>query len=108
MSPLFGLAATSAAPPESAESPELRKLRRAAQDFEAMLLASWWQAMQGSWENPDEEGAAADTQTLQGVAMQGLASAEAASGGVGLAELIVRKLAPSLRTDGLSPLESVR
>lgn len=75
---------------------EIQKLRRAARDFESILLAKWWEGMQqgfvGSSEGEQTPGAA----NLKGLAAQAMCQAVAAAGGLGLAELMVHQLAPAL------------
>jgi len=90
------------------DSPEARKLRKSAQDFEAILVSSWWQEMQNSFRDPDtDQDAGSDT--MEQLGFQSMASAMAASGGIGLARMVFHKLAPALgrgnpadaATDGL-------
>ena len=69
---------TGKATPEH-NSPEARSLRKSTQEFEAMLVSSWWQEMQNSFHDPDEEQEAG-SDTLQQIAFQSMATAMAALG----------------------------
>jgi Rod binding domain-containing protein len=77
------------------DSPEAHKLRKSTQEFEAMLVSSWWQEMQASFRDPDEEQEAG-SDTLQQIGFQSMATAMAASGGIGLARMVFHHLAPAL------------
>jgi Rod binding domain-containing protein len=89
------------------DSPEAHKLRKSTQEFEAMLVSSWWQEMQNSFHDPDEEQEAG-SDTLQQIGFQSMATAMAASGGIGLARMVFHHLAPALEhskpPDGISAL----
>jgi hypothetical protein len=60
-----------------------------------MLVSSWWQEMQASFRDPDEEQEAG-SDTLQQIGFQSMATAMAASGGIGLARMVFHHLAPAL------------
>jgi Rod binding domain-containing protein len=77
------------------DSPQAHKLRKSTQEFEAMLVSSWWQEMQNSFRDPDEEQEAG-SDTLQQIGFQSMATAMAASGGIGLARMVFHHLAPAL------------
>ncbi len=71
------------------------KITKAAKDFEAILLGSWFQQaeetfakMPGSDED-DEDGGGSQ---FMGMAMQSLGSSIAAGGGIGIAKMISEKL----------------
>jgi Rod binding domain-containing protein len=89
------------------DSPEAHKLRKSTQEFEAMLVSSWWQEMQNSFRDPDEEQEAG-SDTLQQIGFQSMATAMAASGGIGLARMVFHHLAPALEhskpSDGITSL----
>ncbi len=80
------------------DSPEARKLRKSAQEFEAILVSSWWQEMQNSFQDPETEQEAG-FDTLQQLGFQSMAMAIAGSGGIGLARMVFHKLAPALGRD---------
>ena len=89
------------------DSPEAHKLRKSTQEFEAMMVSSWWQEMQSSFRDPDEEQEAG-SDTLQQIGFQSMATAMAASGGIGLARMVFHHLAPALERskepDGITHL----
>lgn len=75
---------------QSAFSPRAKK---AAQEFESLLLASWLQEIQhgfsGSLTGEDTDVAAG---SLQGLAVSAVSQAMAASGGIGVAKMILQQL----------------
>ena len=83
-------------PPHNAASPQKQsideqKLRKAAMEFESMLLSKWWSAMRDSGlSGSDETDPGHDT--LDQLGMQALSTAIAGSGGIGLGAIMVRDL----------------
>ena len=77
------------------DSPEARKLRKSTQEFEGLLVSSWWQEMQNSFQDPETEQESG-FDTLQQLGFQSMAMAMAGSGGIGLARMLFHKLAPAL------------
>ena len=74
--------------------PGAGKLAKAAQEFEAILLASWLEKMnQGFVGTEENQDAAHDTVSSLGT--EAIASALAARGGIGLARMLVRQLLPA-------------
>ena len=73
------------------ESPEQRKLKKAASDFEAMLLDKWWSSMKQSGLGSDD-GSDPGHDTLDEMGMQAMSSAVAARGGLGIASMLVHSL----------------
>jgi Rod binding domain-containing protein len=70
---------------------DLERLRKSAQDFEAIMLSSLWKGAQLGTE--DEEGELGGTGgPLQEVAMQALASQAVKGRGIGIAQMIVRSM----------------
>ena len=87
-------------PPNTADAESIRgqKLRKATQDFEAILLSSWWQSMQESFPGSlDDDGKPAHGM-LQEWSIQVMSSTLAAAGGLGIARLLYRHLEPRLTT----------
>jgi Rod binding domain-containing protein len=70
---------------------------KAAQDFEALLLANLLRGMQQAFSAVPGESSDAGSDNLRDIATQSLASALAASGGMGIARLIAAKFPPSKR-----------
>ncbi len=73
--------------PPSAEA----KLRKAAGEFESMLLSKWWSSMRESGLGGlDETDPGHDT--LDQLGMQALSTAVAGAGGIGIGAMLVRDL----------------
>jgi Rod binding domain-containing protein len=95
---LSNVAVSAASPPSSGTlSQEMSKIDKSAKDFESLLLGSWLQEAEHSFakvpgtdEEENDGGSTADMQ--EGMAMQPLGEAMAASGGIGIAHLISRQL----------------
>jgi len=97
--PLGGLALVSVPQPadhQSLATPQRRKLLSAAQDFEAMLLAAWWEQMQNSFLTSADEEREAGAATLGWMGLQAMATAVAKAGGLGIADVLVKGLEPML------------
>jgi Rod binding domain-containing protein len=80
-------------------SHEVSKLRKAAGEFESILLESLWKSMKETFSDPDEE---ADP-TLKGFddwGIQAMASAVGRSGGLGIKNMILKYLEPTLSGSG--------
>jgi Rod binding domain-containing protein len=76
-------------------SPELSKLRKAAGEFESILLESLWKSMKETFSDPDEDS----DPTLKGFddwGIQAMASAVGNSGGLGIKNMILKYLEPAL------------
>lgn len=71
---------------------EMARVRAAAQEFEAALINSWWQAMQGSFSDQDGDKLTGDSGVRQDLSRQTMASAIAEVGGIGFASMMVRQL----------------
>jgi Rod binding domain-containing protein len=72
------------------------KLRKSAQEFEAILLQSWLEKMNQSFVGSSESQDAAHD-TVSSLGTQAIASALAARGGIGIARMLLRQLQPSRR-----------
>lgn len=68
---------------------KLFKLRKAATEFESMLLANWWKSMKESGFGPDDSTDPGHD-TLDQLGIQALSSAVASAGGLGIASMLVR------------------
>lgn len=80
-------------------SADIEKLKKAASEFEAMLLSSWWSAMKESGLSSGDDSFDAGRDTLDQLGMQAMSSAVAEGGGIGLGAMLVRGL---LSNTGLS------
>ncbi len=76
-------------------SPRAQKLLHSAQEFEAIMVSSWWQQMNQTFSDPDEDSDPG-AETMQGMGIQSMAMAMAKSGGVGLARMLFHQLQPAL------------
>jgi len=84
----------SSMPPLTVEHPIDPKIRRAAQEFEAVLLGTWLSEIQESFSSaPGEESAGAENYRSLGI--EAVAGALAASGGIGIARMVCRQLESS-------------
>lgn len=76
-------------------SAENAKIDKSAKDFESILLGNWLQQAEQSFASlpggDDEDGDSGKDQ-FQGIAMQALGTSLAASGGIGIAKMIVKNL----------------
>jgi hypothetical protein len=80
-------------------TPVGRKLMKAAQEFEANLLSSWWEeaekGIKDSMGGEQELGSGFDG--LKGLAMNDMAMSIVKSGGIGISRMIFHSLEPALR-----------
>jgi Rod binding domain-containing protein len=100
VAPVSQAAANVAMPPAgsansgAANAHEVVKLRKAAGEFESMLLESLWKSMKETFTNPDEDS----DPTLQSFdewGIHAMASAVGNSGGLGIKNLILKYLEPT-------------
>lgn len=85
---IAGPAGTASSPAQNAQ---LLKLKKAATQFEAMLLQKWWSSMKESGLGQDDDsdpGAG----TLDTMGTQAMSTAVASAGGVGIAAMLVRSV----------------
>ena len=74
---------------------EQKKLKDAATQFESVLIASLLEKFESMAEVPGEGPTDAGGGTMHGIGVQALAANLAASGGLGIAKLLMEKLAPA-------------
>jgi Rod binding domain-containing protein len=77
---------------------EMQKLKKAASEFEAMLLQHWWSAMKDSGISSGGDEFDAGHDTLDQMGMQAMSTAVAQGGGLGLAALMVKGLLSNMGT----------
>jgi hypothetical protein len=72
---------------------------KAAQEFEANLLSSWWEeAEKGIHDSMGgEQGLGSGFDGLKGLAMHNMAMSMVKSGGIGISRMIFHSLEPALR-----------
>jgi Rod binding domain-containing protein len=73
-----------------------RKLRKAAQDFEGILISELWDQLQMGFSSLPGSTPMAGSETLNSLAIQALSTALARRGGLGIGEMLVHHLEPSL------------
>lgn len=102
MNPITALPAVPGSSASSSDSPE--RIRKAARDFEAILLRSLLEPLQKSFSTISGESNDAGHDDYQYMATEAFAAAMAASGGFGLADMITKQLvrAASANTDSWS------
>jgi flagellar protein FlgJ len=88
--PLVHVAAEASAPAASQPS---SKLKKSAQEFEAILLQRWLEKMNQSFVGSSESQDAAHD-TVSSLGTQAIAMALAARGGIGIANMLLRQLQP--------------
>src|SRR5215471_18792495 len=82
---------TPPSPPSLADA----KLRKAAAEFEGMLLSSLWKSMRSTFaSSDDDESADPAHDTLNDLSIQTMAGAVSRPGGLGLGNLILKHLEP--------------
>ena len=72
--------------------------KKAATQFEAMLLQKWWSSMKQSGLGEDDDTDPGED-TLDNMGMQAMSTAVANSGGVGIAAMLVRSLQGELAAE---------
>ncbi|MGB2592276.1 MAG: rod-binding protein [Candidatus Acidiferrum sp.] len=88
---------TTGASSKISNSPEDRKLRAAAGEFEGMLLSSLWKSMKSTFATPDDDDSNDPAHdTLEDMGMQAMSNAVGKAGGLGLGKLILKHLEPAL------------
>ena len=76
------------------DSPEERKLRKSAGDFESILLASMWKSMKQSFGDSDTGESDPAHGTLEDWGVEIMSSAVGKAGGLGIGKLILKHLEP--------------
>ena len=67
-------------------------LRKAAGEFEAILLGSLWRSMKETFSNQDDEDFDPTLQSFDELGIQGMAGAVGKAGGLGIKNLILKHL----------------
>jgi len=80
------------------------KLRKAAGDFESILLSTFWKSMKDSFGDGDEDSTDPAHDTLEEMGMQAMSAAVGKAGGLGLGKLILKHIAPELELRPGAPL----
>jgi Rod binding domain-containing protein len=85
--------------PGSVDSPEARKLRKAAGDFESILLASMWKSMKQSFGSSESDDSGPAHGTLDDWGIEIMSSAVGKAGGLGIGKMILKHLQPQVEAD---------
>ncbi|HEY6466024.1 MAG TPA: hypothetical protein VIY69_08540 [Candidatus Acidoferrales bacterium] len=86
------------------DPPQIRKLKKAATDFEALLLAKWWSSMKDSGLGEEDDSTDPGHDTLDNMGIQAMSSAVASRGGLGIGAMLVHSLLSNAEND--APKES--
>lgn len=86
----------SASASSRSESPAHKKLRKAAQEFEGMLISQLLSEFKMGVSSVSGESPLAGSETLNSLAVQTLSSAMAGRGGFGMGNMLVKQLEPGL------------
>src|SRR5580658_8527120 len=85
--------------PLPSDSPEQRKLKKAAGDFESILLASMWKSMKQSFGPSETEDSDPAHGTLDDWGIEIMSSAVGKAGGLGIGKMILKHLQPQVEAD---------
>ena len=86
------------------DSPEEQKLKKAAGDFESILLASMWKGMKESFGSSDSDNEADPAHgTLQDWGIEIMSGAVGKAGGLGIGKMILQHLEPTLDAQSSQP-----
>ncbi len=83
------------------DSPDEQKLKKAAGDFESILLASMWRAMKQSFGDNKEGESDPAHGMIEDWGIEVMAGAMGRAGGLGIGKLILKHLEPSLSREDL-------
>jgi hypothetical protein len=81
---------------------QIQKLKKAAQEFEGVLLSTWLEEMQKSSLGSPDAGWEPGAETLRSLGTQAVALALAQRGGLGIARMIIHHFPPTLRSESRS------
>ena len=88
---------SAASHPSSANtnSPQLRKLGKAAGEFESILLETLWKSMKETFSDPDDKAADPTLGNYDDFGMQAMSKAVGNTGALGIKAMILEHLAPT-------------
>ena len=76
------------------DSPDEQKLKKAAGDFESILLASLWKSMKESFKDPKETDSDAASGMINDWGIEVMSGAVGKAGGLGIGHMIIKQLEP--------------
>jgi Rod binding domain-containing protein len=82
--------------PSAPETRAHKTLRKAAQDFESILISQLWGDFKSGFSSLTGDAPLAGSDTLNSLAVETLSSALASRGGLGIGRMLVHQLEPSL------------
>lgn len=82
------------------DSPAQRKLKKAAGEFESLLLASLWKSMKQTFADPNASESDPAHGTLEDWGIEVMSGAVGQAGGLGIGNMILRHLEPTLGAPG--------
>ena len=74
------------------DSAEEQKLKKAAGDFESILLSSMWKSMKKSFGDPKESDSDPASGTMDDLGIEAMSDAVGKSGGLGIGNMIIKHL----------------
>lgn len=81
------------------DSPDQQKLKKAAGDFESILLASMWKSMKQSFKDPNESDADPAGGMIDDWGIEVMSGAVGKAGGLGIGDMIIKHLEPDVAAD---------
>lgn len=84
----------------ASDPPRVRKLKRAATEFEAMLLAKWWSSMKESALGEQDDSTDPGHDTIDAIGIQTMSSAVASRAGFGIGAMLVLSLLSNAEEGG--------
>jgi Rod binding domain-containing protein len=93
----------SAANASVGDPPGLAKLKKAAGEFESILLDSLWKSMKETFADSEDPDADPTLKSFDEWGIQAMASAVGSAGGLGIKNMIIKSLAPQIEAGGVPP-----
>ena len=84
----------------ASDPPQVIKLKKAASEFEGMLLAKWWSSMKDNGLGEQDDSIDPGHDTLDDMGIQAMAGAVASRGGLGIGAMLVRSLLSNAEESG--------
>jgi len=101
--PNYSLPAGTAMSSAKSASGESQKLVKAAGEFESMLLESLWKSMKETFTDPNDPDADPTLQSFDDWGMKSMADAVGNAGGLGIKNMILKYLEPTLHPVDVAP-----
>ncbi|MGD0907243.1 MAG: hypothetical protein ABSA96_06655 [Candidatus Acidiferrales bacterium] len=77
------------------ETADQKKLKKAAGDFESILLSSMWKSMKKSFGDSSDGDSDAASGTIDDLGIEAMSQAVGKAGGLGIGNMIIKHLGPS-------------